>query len=302
MTISAERSTDKERIWPVWVGSIDDLTRLAVLVEQATEVRRKALLTDYDEETKRQLAYVETSTPKLPIGSSKFAWLASENDLTEITKQNLRESIELNRRLERATLDRRLRMTTTMVDGDDTTSGEIKAVLAELDKRTVKSVTFSMDIYEDRAEVILDRKNRKSSEYGAKLIVKSPDLGWARQTFTQLSEEIAKGVPGYAWIRQRRGRFAVACGAGILPVLVVALMVLPSVPSKAQWIVWISGFYVAIMAVVIVSAPDWLFDWLAPRFEVTGEDSQSTGNRRIGAVVAPVVAIVIGIIVNRIYS
>ena len=43
MDNETERSTDKEREWPAWAGSMEELHRIGVIVEQMDDSRRKAV-------------------------------------------------------------------------------------------------------------------------------------------------------------------------------------------------------------------------------------------------------------------
>lgn len=295
--IETDRSTDKEREWPIWVGSMEDVRRLATATEQMAEIRRRFLLESFDEETEQEVGVAPNR-----LGSKQLDVLAeTDSEGVEFAKELIRQNVKGLREAERRGLEKRLTVTATLVDGDDTTKGEIASVLAELDRRSVKSVEFSMWHYDERVAVTLDRKAGRLRGYGARLQVKSSDLGWARQTFAHLSDEISKGEPKYSWIRKTSGRIAVVCGWALAPILAIVLIVLPSVPGKDRWVPWLVGIYAALALAFIIALSDSLLDWLAPRFEIVGEDGQSTGRRRIGAAIAPVVAVIIGIIVNRIY-
>ena len=93
MNTQLERSTDKERVWPVWVGSIEDLRRQAATVEQLAGVRRKALIASFDEQTEEQIEAVETNKRELERpGSSNFGSL-SEPEFEEIVKANIKKLI-----------------------------------------------------------------------------------------------------------------------------------------------------------------------------------------------------------------
>jgi hypothetical protein len=302
MSTELQRSTEKERKWSIWIGSNDELRRLADIVQEQAGVRASALLGNFDAETERQLEEALTrEIDDLPVPAS-IAELVTD-EMKSSVRQNIAYSINERRSTERDALERRLKVSATIVDGDDTTTGDIETVLAELDRRTVQSVEFAMTAdRSDRLVVTLERKGKRhSSINGAKLKVTSQDRGWANQAFAQLSEELGKGQPGYAWVRTGRGRLAVLAGLAVM-FIAISLVIAPAVPASWSAVQGVSTGYAFIIVALFVTAPNWFFEWLAPSFEITGEDRQSTGKRRIGAVTAPLIAIVIGIIVNRIYS
>jgi len=286
MRIETDRSTDKERKWPVWVGTLEDIHRLLAAVEEMAKIRRIALLASFDEETERQFGE--------KAGAIEPVQQTVEDAITQVFKNQ--------RMTERGNLERRLTVTTTLIDGDDTTKGKGGGILRELDRRSVQSVAFDILDYDEQIVVTLDRKPSSFNACGAELKVRSADVGWARQAFAYLSDEISKGEPRYSWIRKSFGKVIAGTGLALAFTLTVVLLVTPSVPSKWQFVPWAAGGYVLFILAVVLSYSSPLLDWLAPRFEIVGDDGQSTGRRRIGAVMAPILAIILGIIVNRIYS
>jgi hypothetical protein len=301
MSAELKRSTDKERRWPVWMGSMEDLQRVARAVDEQAQIRSRIALADFDKETARQLAI----SPAQAIEGLK-----TPPELIDPEIKSYFEKVEIqmtrDRRCnERSTLERNFRMGTTIVDGDDTTTGDSGTVLAELDRRTVKSVQFSMNTEEDKIIVSFGRyigySFKYRSDYGVKLEVASSDRGWANQAYARLSDEVGKGEPGYSWLRKRTGRLA-AIIASAVTTMAIVLMILPSVPTKYNSIVGFFAFCLFFLLSRSVAIPDWLLEWLAPRFEVTGEDRQSTARRRLGALIGVLVAFATGLAVNRIYG
>jgi hypothetical protein len=299
MSAKTQRSTKKARKWPVWVGSMDDLRRLATVIDEVVEIRRKTVLESFDAETERQLKEADAKSMAEVTEATqagKDTSRASKSEKAETDKKWIR-----NRRKEgRENLEEDYRLTVTIVDGDDKTKGGIEPVLAEVDRRTVGSIKFSTEKYGDQVAVTLERNN-SHSDCGVELEVSSPDRGWGNHAYAQLSDEISKGEPRYSWIRKWYGRGTVGIGSSILIVLAVVLIILPAVSRKDRFLVWIIGFFCTYGLAVTAVMTDRFHDWLAPRFEITGQDGQSSGGRRIGAIIGLVSAVLIGIVVNRIY-
>lgn len=273
-TDAAERSTNKKRDWKIWVGSQEDLHRLAAMIESLAKQRRETLIAELRVKSDR-----ERKEGNQDEWSLKYAEQVSQRE------------IEL--------VEDYYRLTVIGEDGDDTTKGEFEIVLNEVDRRTVKSITFQVGRYRDNIEVTFKRAGYGA---GVSLAVSSPDQGWAKRSYIELSDEIAKGVPHYSWIHANRGHGIIGLGSSFLIVLTVVLVVLPALPSKDRGGAWVFSIFVFVWLSLPLIASSRPYEWLAPHFELVGQDVQSTGSRRIGTIAGLIGAVIIGIIVNRIYS
>ena len=270
-----------------------------------TEFRRKAILELFDAETDLRFRDITDISIQLPSPGIVGSYLEPV-----VPKEAVKSVLEERRRQDRLALESRYQPKVTMVDGDDTTTGASAAVFAELDKRTVRSLTFVVgDSYENEHVIIeLSREGIRSSgysgmmssAYGVTLKVASTDRGWAKQVFAQLSEEVDKGVPKYSWVHKRLGRLVVGVGSVIAVTFAIILMILPAIPHGDRWIAWVGSAYSMLFGSTAIVSTTWFFNWLAPPFEVIGEDGQTSGWRRVSALLGIAGTVILGIIVNRI--
>jgi hypothetical protein len=258
----------------VWTGSQEDLRRVATLFTSLGEERRVALVEE-----------LRAKSAKEREEGSQDEWSLKYAD-----QQLLRETERI---------DDYYQLTVTGEDGDDTTKGDFETVLNEIDRRSVSSIKFEIGRYDDK--IVLTFK-RSGYEAGAKLAVSSPDLGWGKRSYVELTDEVAKGVPRYSWIHTTPGRGITGLASSLLIVLTVVLLVLPAVTSKDRPGVWIIGAFSTLWVFMGLTITGRIFEWLAPHFELIGADVQPTGSRRIWAIIGLIGAVIIGIIVNRIYS
>lgn len=267
-----ERSTDRERRWPAWAGTKDELKRIGHAVEEEVERHRSSKFAEHDAETSKIL-----SDPKL---------------------DGLHKEVEEKvRRRDRDALAERLSTEAKLVEGDNSTKGDVEEVLQELDRRNIMSIRFSMKDYDERIDVELKKEGYES---GAKLRVASKDRGWANQVFIRLSEEIEKGVPGWSWLRRQAGRGVIALLSTLTPLIAINVALIPNLSKSGKEVLYALDPTPFIIGFILLTLSDRFHSWLFPRLEITSEGSPNTGSRRLAWAGGLVLTVVLGVIVNLI--
>jgi hypothetical protein len=178
-------------------------------------------------------------------------------------------------------------------------SGDLARILPQFDRRTAKGVQFDARPTDARCRITVELAASDISPECRVRVIGSDDQ-MARTVFTELAEEVEKGVP--RWARLPETRFALIVALAVSLVLVVALIPLTS-PKGTLRPNWGSAVSVG------VGSFGWVFVWLSirrehsrifPMFEVTGDGLSSSVNRRVVALLFLLASIPIGIFVNRI--
>ncbi len=270
--MSVERRTDRKHGWPAWVGTTEDLRRLAEICQACFESQRRAQLARFDAETAELIA-------DRPDGIDR--------------------SVDQHRReIERDILEKRGGFQCRLSMGDDEVVGNIEDVLSEVHPRTLTELQFSGDLgYSEKVEL----RFRKIPLLGeaAELHVKSTDPDWARATFARLLEQVAIGKPWWAWVHSMRGLSALRLATTSI---FLGAMVLALWPERrmtvAEWANSLSCLTVicAILAGLLTSGP--LRRLMFPPFELTDQTTRSTGTGVAIYLATLFVAIVTGIWVN----
>jgi hypothetical protein len=187
----------------------------------------------------------------------------------------------------------------TIVDGPDEVTGSPEAVFDEIDRRTVYKVRLqtSWPAYEEKLLIEFERERHG----GIRLSVASESAAWARTAFAQLSDEIEKSVPKWAFLRSEKGLNRMSYLVSFAVALPIEIWVLNLPLRESKQIVG-AIFAPLIMSLMFVGWPlrfaDKLHDWLFPRFEIFSQGGSSTGGRRLAALALLLASIPIGILVN----
>jgi len=188
-----------------------------------------------------------------------------------------------------------------VVEGTDTITGPAQEVLSELDRRTVQSVEIFGDfVYPEELKVQLSKnKGENWRRWGVRLQLASTNPGWAKRCAAQVSEEVEKSVPWWAWFWTVPGiviSYVAACVLAVVVVLLVALRHTNNTGSAA--IISLNGFSIATIFAWTLGPRLWR--WTFPRFEVHSEGAQPTGGRRMAAFGSIAAAFLVAILVNYI--
>lgn len=266
------------RHWTAWSGTIEDIRRIANILSNLEDTRRTRIEAEVDE-------------PKDAITVRREARARFEPFTCMI-------EIE---------------------DGDNRISGPVDMILSEIDNRTTRNISFGLPgvehygridspFYDDNItiEFISDHPY---NNLGTDLKVTTSDQGWGRQAFAQLSEEIEKGVPRWAWIHKRLGIASIFI-LTYIALLTFLFLVLPPFPEHlsdksnpnhlATVVSWAVLATVLPILGAVATASRKLRTWAFPTFEILGVHGASTGSRRIAYIVGILISIPIGIFVNLI--
>lgn len=189
----------------------------------------------------------------------------------------------------------KLTFETTVTHGDDAVWGGLDRALSELDRRTVTSVSFRITtrIGEDRLRVELSWRDLY---YPVRLVISSPDPGWAKQAFTSISEEIDKGRPRWAWVCSGWGRSIVTTSSTITFATGVSLLVAPFVHSPTFRLSIVIG--IELVMLVLVGVSQRTYRWIFPAVELIVPGGTSTGSRRFAFIGSLALTVAVGILVN----
>ena len=194
----------------------------------------------------------------------------------------------------RADIDRDWRPQTTLTSNGESVKGPSSVVLREFDRRVTSSILLEAgDQLTNSISVEFNGNN--NSKFGSRVSVRSPDRGWAQQAFVSLSEEVEKGVPWWRYLQSSNGGLIVGLVVFASTFSTVDLLVPSGGPMTLYWIIFIA---LLIGAYTVGGARVRTF--LFPRFEVIAEGTPSSGSRRILSFGGLLVAVIVGVIVNRI--
>jgi hypothetical protein len=288
--MSNTRVTFRKRTWGAWAGDIRELRAIGNILEESIRERQLTAAAELSDQID---ALESNSSDDSDINRNKLSRLKASYERIILGKPKLFVRIDV-------------------VDQHEMVSGQVEDVLAELDRRSTKSVTFVASPYRYLAGDIHDDVERgsdleegifiqlgKESRYhfnGAEVSVFSPSPGWTRSTFARIVDEIEKGVP--RWAAVRKGSFT--------PVLVLAVLfgtVGLAIGLALQdymrdwWYFPTFGSLLGFMSIPMEFGQKF-FNWAFPRFEITGEGGQSSGARRIGVLLSLLASVPIGIFVN----
>jgi hypothetical protein len=274
-----QHRTTRKNHWLAWSGELDDLRRIGRIFSELVQRRKESLDAELDTN--------------------------NEPGSTEGPAEQWRRAVLQN-----------FAPVATLEDGDDRIVGPVDDVLAELDRRSVSELAlktetdgYALSMVHEGVDLTFRRKVGSLYDHeSVTLEISSRDQGWARQTLTQLTEEIEKGVPRWAWFRSKAGRAIIGLTVAIAGVLTFYSLV--SIPDQLSlWGTPLSSQIVLTIRLAAVVAPPALLgylaasnaaiDWFMPRFEVTSQAS-STGGRRLAGLGLLVLSIPIGILVNLI--
>lgn len=163
-----------------------------------------------------------------------------------------------------------------------TRSGELSAIFAETDLGDIE--TLSMRNSDGaRAHVSLDfRRMGKNGSVTVTLKVSGSDRAWVGGTAELLQTEIAKGVPGWSWLRHG----FVSALLGILLGWGVAGLFLATVVSDPRGAAFGFGLVGLMGGGLIGGMVIWaLLQRLFPGFEIVEPGGSSTGRRVLGGIV-----------------
>jgi hypothetical protein len=282
--VTVRRTTNRSRTWSAWVGNIEDLIKIGREAEVLVTKRRNTILGEFDSVT-------EGISPD------------SENYQTRME----------NRAERRKAIEDDAQLRTSFTDGTDTVSGALDDVIREVDRRSLKRISFTLGGYylsssdRDSLSIVFRKEPKFESAFflgmsAVELEVTSPDVGWAREAVSHLSEQIDLGVPWWRWIHNTAGKV----GLGLL--FALTLCVIGStiaikgfhVPAwKTTPMATFAGLIVLLLGIAgfVSFMADSLRNRMFPPFEIV-VDSQSTGTRFIIFLSVTAVGLVVGIFVN----
>ncbi len=163
-----------------------------------------------------------------------------------------------------------------------TRSGELAAIFAETDLGDIDTLSMSnRDGAKGHVSLVFRRQSKEGSTT-VNLQVSGSDRSWVGGTAELLQTEIAKGVPGWAWLRH--GFVSVLLGAMLGWGL--AGLLLATVANDPRD----SLFAAAVMGLLFGGTFGGIIIWslmqrLFPGFEILEPGSSSTGRRVLGGVV-----------------
>lgn len=172
-----------------------------------------------------------------------------------------------------------------LIDGTDSVTGPAQEVFSELDRRTVKNVDIFGDfLYPEELKVELSNDIEESwRRWGVRLRIQSTNPGWAKRGIAELSEEIEKSVPRWAWFWTVPGILISYLAAVVLAVILILLIALRHTKDSGGQAAILGSNGITIVTVFAWTLGPRFWRWTFPRFEVHGEGGQSTGGRRLAA-------------------
>lgn len=189
----------------------------------------------------------------------------------------------------------------TIVDGPDTASGAADNLFEEIDRRTIQKVIIRAEFpgTDERMEIRFD-KDRAFYGGAVELEVSSVTPGWARQCLAQLSDEIEKSVPRWAWFWTQAGMTFSTLIVGVIlvgiPLIIEDRYISNKSSLKVAVPLTIACAFAIFAWVPMYSGRVWR--WLFPRFEVIGEGGSSTGGRRFAALLTFALTTLAGLLIG----
>ena len=254
------------RRWRAWTGTVPQVERLHSQVVALATARR----------------------------DSKLAELGEGPDPTD---KSVDAQWERRRFLERREeISAAYKVAVRIKSDDETIEGNWTEVMSEFDSRTYNELRLSCQRYgsEDRLVVTICPARRAAEiAPGIWLEVQSTDRGWALQSQAQVSDEIDRGVPRWAWMHSIPATVALGMliyAAVVLPLLIVIAKV------NLGWIAilaWIGVILVGGIVQYVATRRDWLIRRVLPPVEILHEGQDSSGSRAIsfgiGVILIPIV-------------
>ncbi|MFS8100892.1 hypothetical protein LFM09_27570 [Lentzea alba] len=278
--MTVKRTVTLSRSWKSWAGSVADLRRLGDETEKHVQAKKEALLRAFDTESQSELEEIE----KAKTGSAQ-----------EFELDWARES----RASKRKDLEDRIALKAKLVDSAGIAEGSLSEIIQEFDHRSFNSVFYEADLgrsYEEDLSISLRKFGPKP---GIELTISSTDQAWARQAFSHLSDEIAKGVPKWASMRSDGPRRAVALGMFLVVSVSIGFMHYRLLgPSAQAWTTFVSAIGLGLWPVIAIYSPLW--SYIFPPLDVHGEGGSSTGSRRLAFILGIFLTIALGVFVNLI--
>lgn len=250
-----------------------DLSRLANQAKDSYLKRREGILKEFDEETAASLSEYE--------------------DMPQ--HRSIHASVRADRR---AALEKELSFQATVAEESEETTGDPEDMLQELDRRTLVELGFvgRFRYSSEKLEIAF-----KQTRFGAavRLHVRSDDVGWARATFSHLSDEIDKGRPWWSWVHSTRGSFGLQVLTTLVFLLALLVALWPEKPmTGTQWANSIICLLVASFVLGAILTSNAVLFRLFPPFEITEGGTRSTGGGVLIYALTLVVSIVVSIWVN----
>jgi hypothetical protein len=260
------RSFAKPREWHAWSGELEDLRRIGRIIEELYSEHPGS------QENPLSINNLPTSVTNIHAGGDAHLHITVPAD----------EDIEFYPFLGMILVD------------DERVSGDVDEVMAELDRRSTRKITFIGALApRDRITLFFDRENKPAIV----LSIESPHSGWARQALSRLSVEIEKGVPVWAYLRANTFKSVMTKLAASL-MLSAALAVALIEDANPGDRLGATAFLAFFISFAVMS--ERLLGWIFPGVEILGEGVQSTGSRRIALLLALLASIPVGVLVNRI--
>ena len=179
-------------------------------------------------------------------------------------------------------------------DKMDSITGPPAETFDQLDRRSAQSIRIFAKLgnTDEKLEVTFRRLSRFTSHKAVEIRIESANPGWARQCLVQLSEEIDKSVPKWAWFQSGTGK-----GVSALVFYVVSVGTAILIDDKhAPSTLGSFTFAAATLGIWLLAAVLLIWPWIFPSFELYSQGGSSTGSRRIGAIIAFVGALVAAIL------
>jgi hypothetical protein len=272
------RTIKRERSWHAWVGTVEVLEKLGIEAQKMAQKRADEIL--------REIELEESDASATEDSGGIFA------------------ELEYN--------SRQLEFLVKFTEGDDEVSGALGQVMPEVDRRSLKTISFraSNSGYGPYGDLLELKFSRNPGIYGpgsfapsaVVLTVRSSDAGWAREAFAHLSEKVELGVPWWGRLHSIAGSTVMAAIAFATTILVGYTIAVYGVgipehgSTLAGTIAWVIILVVAIALALTFIAPS-ARNKLFPPFELTGE-SQSTGTRFMIFLGVTLVSVVFSIFTN----
>lgn len=328
-----ERITSRKRTWTCWAGDMSALTSLGRVVSDVMNQRRKELVEEmtkdlenarqsFDEETLREIQEWEKRSTVGHDEDGSFRQNPDEK-LDELLGRVERRApqpldiveyrVQFERLRELKQIDIADVIELTVIDRYEEVFGKVDPVLAEMDRRSTRSLRYVTDgirppsrLFRGLSESVTDglyiRLGPPDSSFfhdsdQVCVVVTSPSTGWARSSFARICDEVEKGVPKWSFVRLPVFRFMLGAFYFAVPYLAVMLAIQPELDRWLMIGVITAG---AALLLGMLEITGKLTDWLFPAFEVFQEGGQPSGTRRATALISLLITIPIGILVNQI--
>lgn len=260
--MAVEHKTKKSNRWNAWSGDLEDLRRISRIYKGLADQRGGTI--------------ADTYVPLYPLSSVNL----------EARRTEIREAWQAY---------------AIVIDRDDEIRGPVADVLGALDRRSVTSIEFTQKGEHTQHDEQFSLKFSRNPDYNEDIVtlrITSGDQGWARQALAQLTEEVEKGVPRWAWWRSISGSLLSWC----IVLLSTALLIIAGsrsvgVVTTVGWLPTVIGSGLTGLLVAFWSQTPRIRNWMLPPLEITSEVG-STGARRLAGLALIILGLPIGILVN----